>query len=48
MVESIVGVDRLFIAPEILQSSNNGENDKACVYSVGAILYMLVCGGVQS
>ena len=41
----ISGVDRLFIAPELYKASEVSElND---VWSIGAILYLLITGGVN-
>ena len=42
----ISGVDRMFMAPEIV-SGDSVITAKADTWTLGVILYLLVCGGVQ-
>ena len=41
MIQNMCGVNKLFLAPEILKGTKN-VTEKADVYSVGAILYTLI------
>ena len=40
----ITGVDRLFLAPELIKNRLGPKSD---VWSIGAILYLLITGGVN-
>ena len=44
-IDGMSGVNSLFVAPEILNTSPNGE--KADIWSVGQIIYCLMTGGVD-
>ena len=51
-VKKIGGIDRSFLAPEIILSTNKQASfepitAKADVWSVGAILYVLITGGLK-
>ena len=47
-VKKICGIDRCFLAPELLLKDHGVEiSTKADVWSVGVILYVLITGGMK-
>ena len=44
----ISGVDRIFLAPEVLGSKQNGSKGSADMWSLGVMLYFLVTGGITT